>query len=226
MKGELVPVPGKILDERAAPPAIVTENGKAAAFAYAEFFGAAIESVHTYRAYRQAVDGFLSWGAARQVALQVVDDRVQGTVLVIGRAAKLHARHPVLPQLLCELLHQPRFADAGLAAPFEAWSEAARFFHIGEQLIHHFRQIREDTVDTELNQFFQLFTRGVVGGGPDRLAKLVHLCHELGSGVNPFRPQPDDVDAGLCKRPNILDVRNEAERAQIRIEGAESAQIA
>ena len=94
MKGELVPVTGKILDERAAAPAIVTENGKAAAFAYAEFFGAAIESVHTYRAYRQAVDGFLSWCAARQVALQVVDNRIQGTVLVIGRAAKLHARHP------------------------------------------------------------------------------------------------------------------------------------
>ena len=59
MRGELVPVTanvGRVVGERPAPPATVTETGKAAAFAYAEFFGAEIESARTYRAYRHAVD--------------------------------------------------------------------------------------------------------------------------------------------------------------------------
>jgi len=41
MAGALVPVRRDGLGERPAPPAIVQESGKAAAFAYAEFFGAA-----------------------------------------------------------------------------------------------------------------------------------------------------------------------------------------
>ena len=60
MKGALVPVRAAVLGERPAPPAVVVENGKAAAFAYAEFFGAEIESAHTYRAYRHTIDQFLS----------------------------------------------------------------------------------------------------------------------------------------------------------------------
>ena len=49
-------------------------------------------------------------------ALQVVDDRIQGTVLVIGRAAKLNAGRSFVLKLLFELLHQPGFANPGLAA--------------------------------------------------------------------------------------------------------------
>jgi hypothetical protein len=59
MRGEVMPVAGRevaVFGERPGPPAIVTAAGKAAAFAYAEFFGAEIESPHTYRAYRRAVE--------------------------------------------------------------------------------------------------------------------------------------------------------------------------
>jgi len=49
-------------------------------------------------------------------ALQVVDDGIQRTVLVIGGAAKLKARHPRVRELLCELLHKPGFANPGLTA--------------------------------------------------------------------------------------------------------------
>ena len=45
----------------------------------------------------------------------MVDDRIQGTVLVIGRAAKLNARRAFVRDLLFELLHQPGFANARLA---------------------------------------------------------------------------------------------------------------
>jgi len=58
MAGKVVPVTGRELalpGDRPGPPAIVTAAGKAAAFAYAEFFGAEIESPHTYRVYRRAV---------------------------------------------------------------------------------------------------------------------------------------------------------------------------
>jgi site-specific recombinase XerD len=80
----LVPVAGNVLGvvgERSAPPAIVTETGKAAAFAYAEFFGAEIESRHTYRAYRRAVDRCLAWCAERGVALQEISPALLGEYL-------------------------------------------------------------------------------------------------------------------------------------------------
>src|SRR4051794_9177246 len=82
--GALVPVRGCMVGgagERPAPPLIVTESGKAAAFAYAEFFGAAIESPHTYRAYRHAVDQFLAWCAARDVALTAISPALLGGYL-------------------------------------------------------------------------------------------------------------------------------------------------
>src|SRR5262245_50872592 len=50
-----------------------------------------------------------------QQALQMVDDRIERTVLVIGGAAKLNAGHPLMPKLLFDLLNQPRFANAGFA---------------------------------------------------------------------------------------------------------------
>src|SRR5215210_7229060 len=84
MRGELVPVTGNVsgvFGERPAPPAIIIETGKAAAFAYAEFFGAEIESVHTYRAYRYAVDRCLAWCAGRGVALQEISPALLGEYL-------------------------------------------------------------------------------------------------------------------------------------------------
>ena len=70
----------------------------------------------------QRVLEFLQLGCRRILArklqqpLQVVDDRIQGTVLVIGRAAKLDARRPLVRKLLFELLHQAGFANPRLAA--------------------------------------------------------------------------------------------------------------
>ena len=84
MARALVPVTGKIgsvFGERAASPAIVTETGKSAAFAYAEFFGAEIESAHTYRAYRHAVDRFLAWCTERGVPLQQITPPLVGEYL-------------------------------------------------------------------------------------------------------------------------------------------------
>jgi integrase/recombinase XerD len=66
------------LGERPGPPALVIAAGKAAAFAYAEFFGAEIESPHTYRACRAAVDRFLAWCGERSVALTQVSPVVVG----------------------------------------------------------------------------------------------------------------------------------------------------
>src|SRR5437879_6388880 len=62
MERELVPIAGRqgaLPGERSGPPAIITAAGKAAAFAYAEFFGAEIEGPHTYRAYRSRAKCFL-----------------------------------------------------------------------------------------------------------------------------------------------------------------------
>src|SRR5438132_1597737 len=81
MKGAVVPVTGKAVvlsAERNGPPKLITAAGKAAAFAYAEFFGAEIESPHTYRAYRAAVDRFLAWCDERGVALTQVSPVVVG----------------------------------------------------------------------------------------------------------------------------------------------------
>ena len=50
-----------------------------------------------------------------QEPLQVVDDRIQRTVLVIGGAAKLDAGRAFGADLLFELLHQPGFANPWLA---------------------------------------------------------------------------------------------------------------
>src|SRR5687768_9942087 len=78
---ELVPVAAAAValpDDHHHPPAIVAAAGRAAAFAYAEFFGAAIANPHTYRAYRYAVDTFLAWCTARGVALQQVSPALLG----------------------------------------------------------------------------------------------------------------------------------------------------
>jgi site-specific recombinase XerC len=81
MEGKVVPAMGRevaVVGERPGPSAIVTAAGKVAVFAYAEFFGAEIESPHTYRAYRRAVDRFLVWCAERGVTLTQVSPVVVG----------------------------------------------------------------------------------------------------------------------------------------------------
>jgi hypothetical protein len=42
-----------------------------------------------------------------QQPLHVVDNRIEGTVLVIRRATKLDAGRSLLRKLLCKFLHQP-----------------------------------------------------------------------------------------------------------------------
>jgi len=46
----------------------------------------------------------------------MLNERVEGTVVVIGRAAKLGAGGPFSENLLFERLHQPGLANAGLSA--------------------------------------------------------------------------------------------------------------
>ena len=74
--GELVPIPDDkelaLPGQRHAPPALVTDAGQAAAFAYAEFFGATIQNPNTYKAYRHAVDTFLAWCEQQGLALAQV----------------------------------------------------------------------------------------------------------------------------------------------------------
>jgi integrase/recombinase XerD len=84
IQGVLAPVTGNVLGvagERSAPPTIVAESGTAAAFAYAEFFGAEIESAHTYRAYQHAIDRFLAWCAERGVSLTQISPALIGEYL-------------------------------------------------------------------------------------------------------------------------------------------------
>src|SRR2546422_6379537 len=81
MRGAVVAIAGKAMvlsGDRAGPPALIIAAGKAAVFAYAEFFGAEIESPHTYRAYRRAVDRFLAWCEERGVTLTQVSPIVVG----------------------------------------------------------------------------------------------------------------------------------------------------
>jgi integrase/recombinase XerD len=54
------------------PPAIIEDAGKPAMFAYAEYFEAELENDHTHRAYRHAVNRFLSWCEHQGVELQAV----------------------------------------------------------------------------------------------------------------------------------------------------------
>ncbi len=73
--GREVTVPGV---DQARAPAIVTAAGKNAAFAYAEFFEATIESPHTIRAYRHAVDRFLLWCEENGYTLQQISPPLLG----------------------------------------------------------------------------------------------------------------------------------------------------
>ena len=54
------------------PPAIVEDAGKPAMFAYAEFFEAELENDNTHRAYRHAVNRFLTWCEDQGLELQRV----------------------------------------------------------------------------------------------------------------------------------------------------------
>ena len=54
------------------PPAIVEDAGKAAMFAYSEFFEAELENDNTHVAYRHAVNRFLAWCEDQGFELQRV----------------------------------------------------------------------------------------------------------------------------------------------------------
>ncbi len=82
--GELGSVRGKT----GMPPMII-EAGQSAAFAYEEFFRAEVESDHTYRAYRRAVDRFLAWCEERGCSLREVSPALVGDYL---RDLKVHKR--------------------------------------------------------------------------------------------------------------------------------------
>src|SRR5438034_4255888 len=79
----LVPAAGRGVTgwDGGAMPAIVTTAGKSAAFAYAEFFGAEIGNAHTQRAYRYAVDTFLTWCEENGYPLREISPPVYGTYL-------------------------------------------------------------------------------------------------------------------------------------------------
>ena len=81
METELVPVgvsDRALSVESGEIPAIITAANKNAVFAYTEFFGAEIENPHTYRAYRHAVDTFLSWCEEQGCPLQKIGPAVIG----------------------------------------------------------------------------------------------------------------------------------------------------
>ena len=81
---ELVPVAGGELGSvrgKTGMPPMILEAGQSAAFAYEEFFRAEVESDHTYRAYRRAVDRFLAWCEERGCALREVSPALVGDYL-------------------------------------------------------------------------------------------------------------------------------------------------
>lgn len=59
-----------------APPGLVSRAGRAAVYAYEEFFGAMLENEHTLRAYRNAVDRFLRRCDAEGLALSEISPAV------------------------------------------------------------------------------------------------------------------------------------------------------
>ncbi len=62
-------------------PAIITNAGTNACFAYQEFFQASIENPHTRRAYRRAVDRLFDWCRMRDVPLSQVSPWLIGEYL-------------------------------------------------------------------------------------------------------------------------------------------------
>ena len=64
--------------EKAGMPPMILAAGQSAEFAYEEFFRAEVESDHTYRAYRRAVDRFLAWCDERGCALREVSPALVG----------------------------------------------------------------------------------------------------------------------------------------------------
>lgn len=88
----LMPVAGRELGsvrEQAGLPPMILAAGQSASFAYDEFFRAEVESEHTYRAYRPAVDRFLRWCEERGCSLREVSPALVGDYL---RELKVHKR--------------------------------------------------------------------------------------------------------------------------------------
>jgi site-specific recombinase XerD len=77
-----------LVDPRTSPPsikpcgtlpALITEAGTAASFAWDEFFNASIRNPHTRAAYRRAVERFLSWAEPQGVPLARITPGMVGT---------------------------------------------------------------------------------------------------------------------------------------------------
>lgn len=60
-------------------PAIISEAGSSARFAWEEFFFGTLRNLHTRRAYRRAVRDFLLWCDARKITLPAI------TPMIVGR---------------------------------------------------------------------------------------------------------------------------------------------
>jgi integrase/recombinase XerD len=71
-RGEVSLIPRPGVQEQAAPPALIADAGRAAHFAWDEFFYGAVRNPHTRRSYSRAVRRFLRWCECRGLALQQI----------------------------------------------------------------------------------------------------------------------------------------------------------
>jgi integrase/recombinase XerD len=85
-------------------PAIITQTGGNARFAYDEFFKATVNNPHTRRAYSRIVDRFLNWSLERGLELHRITPGIAGDYV-----GQLEGSAPTKNQALAALRH---FFDA------------------------------------------------------------------------------------------------------------------
>ena len=90
--------------ELAYVPALITQTGGNARFAYDEFFKATLNNLHTRRAYGRIVDRFLNWCLEWQVELPRITPGIAGDYI-----GQLEGSAPTKNQALAALRH---FFDA------------------------------------------------------------------------------------------------------------------
>src|SRR5689334_5758683 len=88
----------------ATVPALITQAGGNARFAYEEFFKATINNPHTRRSYSRIVDRFLDWCQEKGLELQRVTPGLAGDYI-----GQLEGSAPTKNQALAALRH---FFDA------------------------------------------------------------------------------------------------------------------
>ena len=111
------------------------------------FRGAQAETLETFLEFARD-NGFQVFGLQAVGSAHDLDERAEGRLLAIGRAAPHKDPRAVLDDLPDEFVHEPRFADAGLADDVEDLDAGA------------------DRVESAL-QLFQL------GGAPDKGCEAV-----------------------------------------------------